>query len=279
MKLIILGSGASVAFPRPCCQCSKCVKARKKGIPYARTGPSLFVLDERILFDTPEEIVFQLNREKIKQVNAIFYTHWHPDHMQGLRVFEHIKYDYDRKRIKPIPVFVPKDCLKDFEGFYANHFKFFEEQGYAEMHETSDRKPVKIGEITVTPLNLMRPDRVRYAYLIEDSKGCRAVYAPCSVFGMKLDEYYSNLDLLVLELGWHGKTLETRKKLPKTHAWQDHISFEEDIEIIRKIKPRQTILTQLEGTRHETWESANKLMKPFYELNIKIAFDGMRVEL
>jgi phosphoribosyl 1,2-cyclic phosphate phosphodiesterase len=51
------------------------MEARKKGIPYSRSGPSLFLHDINALFDTPEDIFEQLNREGIEQVDFIFFTH------------------------------------------------------------------------------------------------------------------------------------------------------------------------------------------------------------
>ena len=50
----------------------------------------MFLKDVNILFDTPENIAVQLNRENIKQINAIFYTHWEPDHTLSIRIVEEI---------------------------------------------------------------------------------------------------------------------------------------------------------------------------------------------
>lgn len=88
MRLIVLGSGGATTIPRPGCQCRICAEARTKGIPYARSGPSLLISDINLLFDTPEEIAAQLNREEINAVDYIFYTHWHPDHTLGMRIIE-----------------------------------------------------------------------------------------------------------------------------------------------------------------------------------------------
>ena len=55
MKLKIIGSGGCVSTPKPCCPCKICKEAREKGFPYARTGCSLFIEDEKILIDTPED--------------------------------------------------------------------------------------------------------------------------------------------------------------------------------------------------------------------------------
>lgn len=79
MKLLILGSGGCQPPPRPGCMCRVCKEARDKGIPYYRTGPSLYLPEQNILFDIPEDLREQLNREKIGYVKHVFISHWHPD--------------------------------------------------------------------------------------------------------------------------------------------------------------------------------------------------------
>ena len=58
-------------------------EAREKGGRYVRTGPSTFVHGPIILFDTPEESKFQLERARIGEIAARFYSYWHPDHTMG----------------------------------------------------------------------------------------------------------------------------------------------------------------------------------------------------
>ena len=43
VQVEILGSGGAVTIPRPGCGCRVCVEARGEGLPYARSGPSVFV--------------------------------------------------------------------------------------------------------------------------------------------------------------------------------------------------------------------------------------------
>ncbi len=46
--------------------------------------------ERRLLVDTPPELRLQLVRERIPDVDAIWYTHYHADHTHGvddLRVF------------------------------------------------------------------------------------------------------------------------------------------------------------------------------------------------
>jgi phosphoribosyl 1,2-cyclic phosphate phosphodiesterase len=66
MKLTVLGSGGCAVIPKPLCTCSICREAREKGIPFSRTGPSVFLHDANLLFDTPAEISCQLNQSDIK---------------------------------------------------------------------------------------------------------------------------------------------------------------------------------------------------------------------
>lgn len=42
----------------------------------------MFIHDEDILVDTPAEIALQLNREKIRSVNYLLFTHLDPDHIE-----------------------------------------------------------------------------------------------------------------------------------------------------------------------------------------------------
>ncbi|MCD4684507.1 MAG: hypothetical protein K8S97_01035 [Anaerolineae bacterium] len=65
MQIEILGSGGAVTTPRPLCDCRICVEARQKGIPYSRTGPSIFVHGPDVLIDTPEESKLQLDRSRV----------------------------------------------------------------------------------------------------------------------------------------------------------------------------------------------------------------------
>ena len=281
MHLNILGSGGSIYFPRPCCECKKCEEVRKKCAPLSRTGPALYVYDEAILFDTPEAIYYQLEREKIKKMKHVFYTHWHPDHTQGSQIFEHINFTHAwEKKKEPIDVYVPEEAYPDFEKFVPPTLIYYDKQGWINLHIIKDRKKIVIGKVSVTPINIFRTDRVRFAFLIEQKKK-RVMYAPCSIFQVKLDKYWENLDLLVMEFGWFkdskGKQ-EKREEFPGS-ADQDHISLEENIEIINKLKPKRTILTHLEGSRHVSLEDAIREISLYKKPNVEPAVDGMQIEL
>ena len=94
MKFTVIGSGGCVALPKPLCKCKICKEARAKGKPYSRFGCSLFLEDLNLLVDTPEDIVHALNEADIKQVDSVLFSHMDPDHVLGMRVFEHIRLNW-----------------------------------------------------------------------------------------------------------------------------------------------------------------------------------------
>lgn len=281
MKLILLGSEGAGHFPRPCCFCRECKKARAKN--FERTGPALIETTQGILFDTPEEISQQLNREKIKKVSAVFYTHWHPDHTQGMRLFEHLGArnvfpGFKKGPAKqPVQVFIPEESMPDFKK-YIPHIFYFEERGWIKISTVKNKEPIQFGDITVIPVNFNRPDRQRFGYVLMQGEK-KAVYAPCSIFGMALDPLFYDADLFFMETGWIGNTQNSRIESPEKSSCRDHVSLEENIELAKKLKPKKAILTHIEGTQHMTTEKLEKFLKQFKKPNIHAAKEGMKFKL
>jgi phosphoribosyl 1,2-cyclic phosphate phosphodiesterase len=117
----ILGSAGATTAPRPGCDCPICGEARSRGVPYARTGPSLFLHGADVLFDTPEESPFQLDRAGIRRIAGCFYSHWHPDHTMGRRVWELRNADWrtwplERRRRVETPIYLPAQVAEDFRS-------------------------------------------------------------------------------------------------------------------------------------------------------------------
>jgi phosphoribosyl 1,2-cyclic phosphate phosphodiesterase len=245
MKLKVIGSSGAHPFPKPGCNCTDCQKAKKLGIPYERISSALFIHPD-ILIDTPEEIFRRLIQFDILQLNHVFYTHWHPDHTQGMRLFETwVSSGFiGKKQRDPVNVYLPPDMLADFNQFFPSVLDYFEAQKFINVVSVEDRTPVRVGTVTVTPLNLKRPDRVRYAFLLEE-KGKKVIYAPCSIYQTQFDEFWQDVDLLFIETGWPGNTAKLRKE--KETAWlessfADHIRLEANFEFIAQVKPKKTIM-------------------------------------
>lgn len=170
MKIEFLGTGGAITIPRPCCKCRVCNQARKFGIPYSRMGPSLYIHEAGILFDTPEEIKVQLNRSGIDEIKACFYSHWHPDHVMGRRVWETVNKDWRGfpPKHKCTDVYVPQQVAEDFRKRLSTweHLSLFDRWGVIHLIELEDERAVKIEDIKVTPFRLAL-DYV-YAFLLEE---------------------------------------------------------------------------------------------------------------
>ena len=170
MRVEILGSGGAATIPRPGCRCRVCVEAREKGGRSARTGPSTFVHGPNILFDTPEESKLQLERAGIGEIAACFYSHWHPDHTMGRRVWETRNGDFrtwprEAKRPLVTDVYLPEQVATDFRVWLGGmaHLEFMRDRGWIRIHELHDGETVEIGGVTVRPFRLAED----YVYAFE----------------------------------------------------------------------------------------------------------------
>ena len=88
-RFTILGCGSSVGIPRIDGYFGECNPKIKKNYR-TRCSALVSVKDFNILIDTSPDIKAQLIKNKIKNINKVFYTHKHADQTHGineLRVF------------------------------------------------------------------------------------------------------------------------------------------------------------------------------------------------
>jgi phosphoribosyl 1,2-cyclic phosphate phosphodiesterase len=249
MHIEILGSGGAVPPPRPGCHCPVCDEARATGIPYARTGPSTFVHGANILFDTPEESREQLNRSGIDRVEACFYSHWHPDHVMGRRVFEALNWDVLRwpPETRVTDIYLPRQVAADFGERLGSrdHLDYMARLGVVRIHEVPDGDRVTVGAVTVTPVRLAE-DYV-YAFLVEDD-AARVLIAPDELHGWSPPAWLGGLDLAVLPMGMcvHDP-LTGERRIPTDHPiLQEEMTLPETLEVVRALRPKRAILGHIE---------------------------------
>jgi phosphoribosyl 1,2-cyclic phosphate phosphodiesterase len=201
MRVEILGSGGAVTIPRPGCGCRICSEARQKGVPYARSGPSVFVHGPDVLIDTPEESKLQLNRSQVTRIAAGLYSHWHPDHTAGRRVWEARNFDFRSwpPRFETTPVYVPARVWTDFEQHHglAEQFRFLERQGTVAVRILDEGEAFDVDGTRVTPIPLDAENA--HAFLFE-SEGKRVLIAMDETHGWRPPDL-GPLDLAVLPVG------------------------------------------------------------------------------
>jgi len=283
MELVILGSGGSTTIPRPGCKCRVCEEARTKGIPYARSGPSMFVSGVNALFDTPEEIACQLNRERINAIDYIFYTHWHPDHTFGMRIVERMyKFWLDmfvrgkspRNKVKVCAASKVMEDLKSMGYKGGTFLQYYEKSGLIDTVELESRKPFNIGNLTVTPFETPTTYCLSTVFLIQE--GCnRVVYAPCDVKPFPETPELKNLDLLIIGSFHPEGPLKEGIAIPKDNPLRKELFSLEEVErLAHKLKAKKTLITHIEeewGKTHDEYQQLENTHK------LKFAFDGLRI--
>jgi phosphoribosyl 1,2-cyclic phosphate phosphodiesterase len=282
MELTILGSGGCMVIPKPCCQCAVCVEARKKGVPYARTGPSAFIHDENLLIDTPAEIAVQLNRCGIERVERLMFSHLDPDHMEGSRVVEQIALDFRTWRSYPekrIALVIPEylyERLKKVSSAYGPLIDYYERQGFLESRPFSER--VRVGRIDVTAIGVDRGSQTAFVYVFEKD-GLRCVYAPCDIkpFPENRPEV-RDADILVIQPGIFETRLKHGFVYPKDHVSRTTLyTFEQTVELSRRIGARRTLFIHLEEYWNRSHDDYRRIAALYDRLDF--AHDGYHLEV
>ena len=125
IKFTILGCGSSLGVPRIDGNFGKCNPKNKKN--YRTRCSALISSSQRnILIDTSPDIKFQLLKNKIKNINNVFYTHAHADQTHGInemRAFYIINKKklpvYGDKITKKLLLSTFKYCFKGTQSYPA----------------------------------------------------------------------------------------------------------------------------------------------------------------
>jgi phosphoribosyl 1,2-cyclic phosphate phosphodiesterase len=283
----ILGSGGAATTPRPGCRCRVCAEAREKGGRFARTGPSIFVHGPNILFDTPEESKLQLERAAIGEIAACFYSHWHPDHTMGRRVWETRNGDFrtwprEAKRPLVTDVYLPEQVAADFRVWLGGmaHLEFMRDRGWIRIHELRDGETVEIGGVTVRPFRLAED----YVYAFELTDGAsRLLVAMDELNGWVPPPAATGCDLAVLPMGICEFDLFTGERL----IHEDHpvlvyeATFAETLEIVAGLDARQVVLSHVEEMDCISYDDLLRVEQRLQAegRNVRFAWDGMAIDV
>jgi phosphoribosyl 1,2-cyclic phosphate phosphodiesterase len=287
VRVEILGSGGAATIPRPACRCRVCVEAREKAGRYARTGPSTFVHGPNIVFDTPEESKLQLERARIDEIAACFYSHWHPDHTMGRRVWETRNGDFrtwprEAKRPKVTDVYLPQQVAADFRVWLGGmaHLEFMEQRGWIRVHELGDGDVVEIGGVSVRPFRL-HEDYV-YAFELSDG-GRRLLLAMDELHGWTPPDDVQGCDLAVLPMGICEHDVFTGERL--VHAEHPVLkveaTFAETLAIVDRLEAQRVVLSHVEEFDCISYGELLLVEERLQGegVNVCFAWDGMTVDV
>ena len=282
MRFEILGSGGAVAVPRPGYHDRYNDEARDKGVPYQRRGPAVFIHDLNILFDTPEDIGESLNRAGIEELRAVFYSHWHPDHVLGRRIFELVNWDLRGDDNKTTDVYVPERVRDDMVKMLGtwNHLEYMQSIGLVRLHVIEPGESVEINGLTITPMPLAE-DYV-FAYIVE-GEGVKAWIAMDELVGWAPTSAVHDLDLAILPSGvCEFHPLNGERRIPADEpVLTTEMRFERTLEVIREMAPGQAVLMHLDEPDGITYDDGLELSTRYQAEGLPLTFgwDGLIVDI
>lgn len=212
-----------------------------------------------LLIDTPPELRLQLLSAGIGQVDAVWYTHLHADHVHGI---DDVRIFSTRGR-GAVPTYVPGGSKAQMTARFPYIF--------------SDRITVPRG--TTKPRLDLRGfrDGVTVKVLGQDVTPFRVPHGPSDAFGFRLGrlgyvtdakrlpaaarDILGGVDVLVLNALWWGSPHPT------------HFNIEEAIEAARDIGARHTLLT------HLTHRVGHRELAASLPRGIAPAYDGLTMEI
>ncbi len=287
MKLTVLGSGGNTPTPLPTCDCRVCTEARKRGVPYARRGNAVFIHDEQVLVDAPELVWETLNRAAITEVEYVFLSHYHADHVLGLRALQAVGMEEP-----PVTTFVsdPPTLVLSQQTYdraiAGNEVLGMLAEQWADTKILADGETIDLGGLRVkhiaAPIEAGGPNDIS-GFLFEDSQnGGTAVFiSPDENKRFELGRL-PELDLWIKECGYFRETPEGDPlvtDVAEETGLANELRFDESLEQVRAVEPDQTVLTELEELYRRSHDDYQRLADQYDELNLTFAHDGLELSV
>ena len=263
MKIHLLGTGTSVGVPLFGCNCTVCSSADVKN---KRLRSSAFIdldndeVPRGLLIDTSPDLRQQMLRLGTRKLEAVFYTHFHADHVNGiddLRPFNFVQREH-------IPVFSDEFAAKQLRNSFSYAFTSAStlEGGTPPRLESKvirGGEPFEVAGVSLLPIAIEHGRQQILGVRIKDV----AYLTDCSSIPDESIAHLQGLELLVLSALRH-----------RPHP--NHLTVQAAVEWVEKLKPKWTLLTHIS---HELeHEATNKLLKELSSRNISLAYDGLSVE-
>ena len=254
MKLIftILGSGSSLGVPRIDGNFGKCNPNNKKN-HRTRCSALLSTKNFNLLIDSSPDIRQQFLTNKVKSLDCVFYTHQHADQTHGIN---DLRFFYLKNK-NQIPVFANKNTSK----YLLNSFKYC-------FSKTNKFYPpiMKLKKLKKKHSFLKNQIKIRSFEVTHGS-----INSVCYIINNKL-AYASDVSFI------NKKNYLNLNKLKyfvvdclREEAHPSHFNLENVLQLIKEIKPKYTILTNLHSSL-----DYGKLKKKLPN-SVVPAYDGMRL--
>ena len=251
IKFIILGCGSSFGVPRADGSWGKCNPKEKKNYR-TRCSALIKTMSKNILIDTSPDLRNQLIHNYIKDIDLVLFSHSHGDQVHGindLRIFY-------IKNGKKIPVYADKNTNKYLKDTFS--YCFNDKPGYPAILKLNKLKKNfsffdKGNLVSIKSIPVQHGNIESQSFII--NKKCAYVSDANKIYNKDL-KFFKNLKYFVIDC-------------LKISKHPSHYNLSEVINLIKIIKPKKTILTNLHSDL-----DYNYLLKNLPK-NIIPAYDGM----
>jgi phosphoribosyl 1,2-cyclic phosphate phosphodiesterase len=253
LKVTFLGTGTSQGVPVIGCDCPVCSsldfrdKRTRSAIHIELNGKSFVI-------DTGPDFRTQMLREKIKQLDAVIFTHEHKDHTAGLDDIR--PFNFFQK--KDMPIYGTKKVLAQIKREFSYIFEEVKYPGVPSVisHEISNAPFIAEG-VSIIPIEVL--------------------HYRLPVLGFRFNDFTYITDAKQIE----EKELEKIKgsKILVLNALQknhhiSHFTLDEAIHMVNIIQPETAYFTHISHKLGNHGEIESTL--PSY---IRLAYDGLKITI
>jgi len=254
MKITVLGSGTSQGVPVIACDCEVCTSDDSRD---NRLRCSILVeTDETtVVIDTGPDFRTQMLNAKVKDLDAVVFTHEHKDHVAGL---DDIRAFNFKRKGKEMDVYATTGVQEALKREFSYVFAENKYPGVPEINlKTIDNNDFRIGNISFKPIDVMHFKLPVKAFRI----GNFAYVTDTNYIAEEEKEKLKNLDVLILT------ALRIKKHI-------SHFNLEEAVSLIEELKPKKAYLTHISHLM-----GMHKKVQPTLPKNIELAYDGLQFEV
>jgi phosphoribosyl 1,2-cyclic phosphate phosphodiesterase len=250
-RLTVLGSGTSMGVPTIGCECAVCHSSDPHD---RRTRPSILLefAEKVVMIDTTPDFRQQAIREGIRQLDAVFYTHAHADHILGLDDLRPLSYPPRPKILLYAQPGTAEILRRTFKYMFDGNYKF---GGLAQVDLRMLDGPVDLFGARFEAVKVMHGDAPITGYRF----GQAAYLTDFSEIPEESFAQLQNLDILFLDALRHT-------------PHPTHSTVESSLRIVDRLKPKRAFFTHI---AHELpHEATNATLPP----HVRLSYDGMKLE-
>jgi phosphoribosyl 1,2-cyclic phosphate phosphodiesterase len=253
LEITFLGTGTSQGVPTIACDCDTCRSTDFKG---KRLRSSIHISTQglSIVIDTGPDFRQQILQNRIKKLDAIFYTHQHKDHTAGM---DDVR-GFNFKQGHDIPVFGTNEVIAQLKQEFSYVFAEKKYPGAPGVEvNIIDGSPFTFKGLEVVPI--------------------WAMHYKLPVLGFRIGDFTYLTDANHIEQEELNKIKGSKVFVINGLQFEPHISHftvEEALEVIKEVNPESAYLTHISHRLGKHEEVSSRLPNGVF-----LAYDGLRISL